>query len=319
MSPDDQREWEEDAEAERREAHEAASMILRQAQEWSDRTGHPIGAYVHEAHGKQAHEDAHSATHSPEQAEKVPADAGDAERARVAKYAEAIRSHRVEAYMASDAMFGWQCLTCGVERAPFTRSVEVAEQDGPTHHASILVAIADSEQAALVEEIRSMGRDALTEAQAYRALFAENERLRESHRIMVAEYEPVRQALLAQQEATEDAEAALAEARAQVEAVRVMHSAFTLFEPCATSVHGCDMDACYEDAATGEFYHSDEPVERACANCRDEDGGFIEWPCETAEALSSAAADTPNGGDLTDKEFADFQRAVKDDGTEGGE
>lgn len=50
--------------------------------------------------------------------------------------ARAIRSHRVEVF--TETYFddlGWQCLTCGEERKPFTTSIEMAEQDGLSHSA----------------------------------------------------------------------------------------------------------------------------------------------------------------------------------------
>jgi hypothetical protein len=75
----------------------------------------------------------------------------DPDEALIEAIAEAIRSHRVEVWMAPNAHFGWHCLTCQQERDPFTRSVEVAEQDAISHSARAAFA-AMVEHLGLVEE-----------------------------------------------------------------------------------------------------------------------------------------------------------------------
>jgi hypothetical protein len=84
----------------------------------------------------------------------------DPDEALIEAIAEAIRSHRVEVWMAPSAIFGWHCLTCQQERDPFTRSVEVAEQDAISHSARAAYA-AMVEHLGLVEETRPFLRDML--------------------------------------------------------------------------------------------------------------------------------------------------------------
>lgn len=67
------------------------------------------------------------------------------------------------------------------------------------------------------------------------------------------------------------------------------HRAFDLYEPCESEVTGCEHAHCVESAATGEWYHEDRPAGRACSECRDEDGAFVAWPCDTARAVGVAS------------------------------
>lgn len=57
-------------------------------------------------------------------------------------------------------------------------------------------------------------------------------------------------------------------------------------------VRGCGGPTCTENPGDGEFFHSDEPTHRACAECLDEDGEPREWPCPTARILDAVPADT---------------------------
>jgi uncharacterized small protein (DUF1192 family) len=69
--------------------------------------------------------------------------------------------------------------------------------------------------------------------------------------------------------------------------VRELHFAYTIYEPCEHQFTGCGADTCTENPHDGEWFHSDQPVGKACGECNDEEGLFVDYPCPTIDAAGT--------------------------------
>lgn len=77
-------------------------------------------------------------------------------------------------------------------------------------------------------------------------------------------------------------------ARAQVDRVRSLHREFPIYDhedTCPDTSDEHRQEHHRQGSAVGEFYCDQRPVGSECAECRDDEGSRIDWPCPTIRAL----------------------------------